>query len=183
MVPLTKQLADLLTAIRALLTPLLLWLGITKGSMALPAAVILMLFDWTADSIDGVLARKNPYPHQTWIGDRDLEIDMFVSVGLMGYMVISGFLVWQVVTLYMIVWFVFFALKGVSRSWGMLFQAPIYGWFIYTALREVPQFGLWIGAWLVAAIVVTWPKFPKEIVPDFLHGLVNALQRNREDSD
>ena len=66
---------------------------------------------------------------------------------------------------------IFFFLGGVERSLGMLSQAPIYGWFIWVAMREAPQSGRWLLIYLVAIVVVTWPRFPKEIIPGFLSGI------------
>ena len=96
MIPLTKQLADFIALARATLAPLFVWLGIYEGIVALPLVVILIIVNWTGDSIDGVLARKNPIPNQTWIGKSDLEIDILVSFGLLSYMTLAGLLAWQV---------------------------------------------------------------------------------------
>jgi hypothetical protein len=54
---------------------------------------------------------------------------------------------------------------------GMLFQAPIYAWFIYTSLHYTPSTGLWVIAWLLAVVVITWPRFPREVIPGFLSGM------------
>ena len=56
---LTKQLADLITIGRALLFVVYIWLGISHGAEALPLTVVLLIANWTADSIDGPLARRS----------------------------------------------------------------------------------------------------------------------------
>jgi hypothetical protein len=53
----------------------------------------------------------------------------------------------------------------------MLFQAPIYGWFIWITLRNAPSYGAVLVLWIVLVIIATWPKFPKEVVPGFLNGM------------
>ena len=57
---------------------------------------------------------------------------------------------------------------------GMLFQAPIYGWFIWAALRNAPLAGWTIVIFLAMAIAITWPYFPKVMVPGFLEGIRHA---------
>jgi hypothetical protein len=31
--------------------------------------------------------------------------------------------------------------------------------------------GLMLSAWVIAAVVVTWPRFPQEVIPGFLGGM------------
>jgi hypothetical protein len=53
----------------------------------------------------------------------------------------------------------------------MLFQAPIYGWFIWLTLHNAPQAGWSMVIFIAAALNLTWPHFPKVMVPGFLNGL------------
>jgi hypothetical protein len=46
-----KLVGDLITAIRALFGPVIVWLGLTRGADALPIVVVLMLLDWTISSM------------------------------------------------------------------------------------------------------------------------------------
>lgn len=173
-----KQVADLITLARAFLAALYVWLGIREGANGLTVATWLLLVNWTGDSLDGPLARRSRVSYQTWIGDHDLQIDMLVSVGLLGYMVLAGFLIPLVAAVYLVAWFLVFWLLHSSRGLGMLFQAPIYGWFILMVVRNEPSASLWIIGWIVLALVVTWPKFPKEIVPGFLGEMQRLRPRN-----
>jgi hypothetical protein len=52
----------------------------------------------------------------------------------------------------------------------MLFQAPIYAGFLVAAWAHTPAAGMLLVAWILAAVTLTWPKFPREIVPEFLAG-------------
>lgn len=181
--PRTKQLADFITWSRALLAAIFVWLGFSRGEEALPAVVVLMIANWTGDSVDGVLARRSPVPVHTWIGDHDLEVDMVISCGLLAYMTAAGLVAWQVAGLYMLLWLLLFWWKGIARATGMLFQAPIYGWFIFVVVRDAAPYGLLIVAWIAAAVIITWPRFPKVMVPGFLRGMRAALRSygGRED--
>jgi len=164
-----KQIADVITAVRGLIALLLIWLGSSQGSQGLPIAIWLMLADWTGDAIDGPIARRSSVKYHTWIGDHDLEIDMTVSIGLLIYLLQSGYLSIWVVVGYLLLWGVFFwSQGGIPRAYGMLFQTPIYGWFTYLALRDAPQVGWMILAFIAAVITLTWPRFPKVIIPGFL---------------
>ncbi len=178
----SKQVADLITWARALLVVWLPWLGISQGAKSLPLVIILMIVNWTADSIDGVLARRSRIQYRTWIGDHDLQVDMLVSVGMLGYLSAASLILWQVGTIYILLWLVVFWRFGMLHVLGVLFQAPIYGWFGVLVIREVPQSGLWIVAWILAAIIVTWPKLPRVIVPEFLRDLRNFINREEKAS-
>jgi hypothetical protein len=177
-----KQVADLITWARALLTAWLPWLGITQGAKSLPLVVIFMIINWTADSIDGALARRSRIQYRTWIGDHDLQVDMLVSLGVLGYLSAASLIFWQVGTIYVLLWLVVFWRFGLPHVLGVLFQAPIYGWFGVLAIREVPQAGLWVVVWILAATIVTWPKFPKVIVPEFLRDVRNFINREEQSS-
>lgn len=175
----TKPLADLITLLRAFLAPLFIFLGGTRQQDGLPLVTLLLIVNWTGDSIDGALARRSKVQYQTWIGAHDLEIDIFISIGLLGYMVIAGFVAWPVAAMYLLVWILISLKWGLPRSAGMLFQAPIYGVFILIAIRYAPITGLWLLGWVFLAIVITWPKFPKVIVPGFLNGMRAWLKKDR----
>ncbi len=84
-----KQAADLLTFSRGLIAIVLICLSVTQGAEGLPLAVGLLILSWTTDALDGPLARLSAKQVHSWIGDRDLEIDMAVSCGLLIYMVIT----------------------------------------------------------------------------------------------
>jgi phosphatidylglycerophosphate synthase len=87
----TKTLADALTAARFCLAGVILWLGIKGGAEALPAAVVTLVLAWVTDVLDGPLARRDPSGRHTWIGDRDLEIDISVGVAVLVYLTLAGY--------------------------------------------------------------------------------------------
>jgi hypothetical protein len=182
LVPQTKQIADLITWSRAGMVPLLLWLGLTRGPESLPIVIIIVIYNWTADSIDGPLARKSLSLHDTWIGRRDLEIDMLFSTGLLIYLTLAGFVSLPLTTIYLLSWIILFWWRGIVHTLGVLYQAPIYFWFIIVTFRDASQFAWWLIAWIVLAIAITWPKFPKVIVPTFLLGLRNLFRKDQEPS-
>jgi len=183
MMPLGKKVADLITWARLLQFPLFVWLGLTQASEALPVAVGLVILNWTADSFDGPLARRKPFPRQTQIGARDLEVDMLVSCGLLAYLTATGLLGRPVALFYLLIWGLYFGLKGISGAPGMLFQAPIYGWFIVVSFREAAPFGWLMVLWIGIAMAVTWPRFPREMVPGFLKGMRAFWQKRSTDRE
>ena len=174
-----KQVADFLTFTRALLIVIFAWLGVNFGADALPLVALLMIYSWTSDSVDGTLARRSSRIYHTWIGDHDLEVDILVSLGLLLYMLLSRYLSITVASLYLAGWILLIVFYGYHKSLGMTFQAPIYGWFIWLAIRDAPPYGLAIVAWILAALAITWPRFPREVVPSFLEGFRdNNLKRH-----
>ena len=174
-----KQIADFVTLFRGLLGFGLVWLGLTAGAESLQKAVFIMIAAWTGDAIDGKIARRSSNSYQTWIGDHDLEIDMAVSCGLLVYLITSGFLNIWVASLYILLWTFILWRWNNLRVLGMLSQAPIYAYFIVVALVVLPNAGLWILIWIVTALIITWPQFPKSIVPEFINGMREFLIKYR----
>ena len=177
-----KQVADLITFARGLLGFWLAWLGFTHVDQTLTLAVWIMIADWTGDSIDSALARSSRIRYHTWIGDHDLEIDITVSAGLLIFMLRAGFLQWQMVVIYLLIWAVIFWRWSFYRSLGMLIQAPIYAVFIWIALREPPHAGWWLVGWVTAAVIITWPRFLTDVVPRFLGG-INVIREDEKNSN
>lgn len=166
-----KQFADLITVMRIAIALILPWLGLAQGAAGLPVAVWLMIADWTGDFLDGAMARRSRVAYHTWVGDHDLEVDMAVAAGLLAYLVFAGLVDVRLAGIYLVICALTFWRWGVPKALGMLAQAPIYGWFIWVALRESPAAGPWLVVWIVAAVVLTWPRFPHEVVPGFLAGM------------
>ena len=120
---------------------------------------------------DGRVAQRSRVYYHTWIGDRDLEVDMLVSVGLMVYMAISVYLNHWMAFVYVLVWGLIFLHQGLVPALGMLFQAPIYGWFIVVSMVHALEYGRFLLLWILVVLVVTWPLFPQTVIPNFLDGL------------
>jgi cardiolipin synthase len=178
-----KQVADFFTFIRALLSPTFILLGILEGSRGLPLAIGVLLASWISDALDGPIARRSRVKYHTWLGDHDLEVDMAVSIGLMIYILLAGFIDIQIVGVYVLLWVLILWRWGNMRSLGMLFQAPIYGYFIYISMRLAPAVGWWMIGWIVAVMIITWPRFPKEVVPGFLDGMQAVFHAYRRDKE
>jgi cardiolipin synthase len=174
-----KQVADFFTFVRVLLSPILVLIGILEGSEGLPLAIGALIASWTSDALDGPIARRSRVKYHTWLGDHDLEVDIAVSIGLIIYMLLADFVDLQIVGVYILLWVLIFWRWGHMRSLGMLFQGPIYGYFIYISMRLDPIVGSWMIGWIVAVTIITWPRFPKEVVPGFLDGMRAVLQKYR----
>jgi phosphatidylglycerophosphate synthase len=170
-----KQLADFITFLRSSLMLLFPWFAIVYGRESLPWAGALLALNWTGDILDGSLARRSRFERQTWIGGHDLEIDMAVSIGLLVFLLINRYVQVSVVVLYVGLWSLYFLVKGIPLSMGMLFQAPIYAWFIYTALMFAPKIGWVLVGWVISAVIITWPRFPQEVIPNFLSGIQSTF--------
>ena len=173
----TKVLADLLTAVRFCLAGFILWLGVKGGAEALPVAVGALILAWLTDVLDGPLARRDPSGRHTWIGDLDLQVDMSVGLAVLAYLTLAGYLTLKAALGYVVVCVV---LLWYFRSphLGWTIQAPPYAGMVYAALRDAPRYGLMIVGYLVLVVVVTWPRFPQRVVPQFFEGMRN-LRRAR----
>ncbi len=174
-----KKLADLITGSRLLLALGYVWLGLARGAAALPVAGWLLMANWTGDGVDGALARRSRVIYRTWIGDHDLEVDMSVAAGLLAFLVTAGFLPTSWGLFYLLFCLAVFVFLGIPRSLGMLAQAPVYGAFIAVSLRHAPVTGWALVLWIVGALIITWPRFPQEVIPDFLRGIRDLAHLDR----
>lgn len=166
-----KQVADLITSTRVLIAFCLVIIGFIRGPAGLTLVAWLMILDWLGDMVDGRIARRSRVQYRTWIGDHDLEVDITVSLGLLVYLLQAGYVNIWMAGGYLLLWCLFFwRYGGILRSFGMLFQAPIYAWFIFIALRDAPGAGWTMVVFLLTVIVVTWPYFPKVVVAGFFAG-------------
>jgi phosphatidylglycerophosphate synthase len=172
-----KQVADFLTLLRASLTLFLAWLGLIVGADGLLVAAVILMVSWTSDALDGPIARRSRVQYHTWLGDHDLLVDIVFSVGLLLYMVEAGFVEWVIGVIYALGWLFVFCYWGILRSPGMLFQAPIFGWFIWITILHATPFGMALLVWIVLAVIITWPRFPRQVIPEFLGGMGAFLKK------
>lgn len=172
-----KQVADLLTLSRLILALTLAWLGYTQGAAVLPLACWLMITSWTTDVMDGWLAHHSRRQYSTWVGEHDLFFDISVSAGLFAYLLFSELVPLWIGVTYALLWALIFWQLGFQFVLGMLFQAPIYAWFIVVALFQATNHGLMMLIWIILAVLVTWPRFPQQVVPGFLEK-IKAVRGN-----
>ena len=173
-----KTIADTLTVTRVLLALLILWLGVTGGAEALPAAMTALIFAWATDLLDGPLARRDPSAPQTWVGERDLHADVSVGLSVLGYLTFAGFIpLWVGIAYLALCAALLLYTRSVHLGW--LVQAPPYGMMFFIALRQARLQGAIALAWLVLAVILTWPRFPRETIPIFLRGM-RALGRSSD---
>ena len=163
-----ELLADILTVSRVFIAAAIIGLGFSQGAESLPVVVWLTIAAWTSDFLDGALARHSRVPRRTWIGEQDLIFDMVVGAALLGYMAAAGFMNYWLAAVYVGISVLVFWRVGLSPALGKLFQAPAYAWFIIVSLREAPLAGIWLVAWIVIAVVATWPRFLHQTIPGFL---------------
>ena len=166
----SKQVADVLTGLRVVIALAFPIIGASQGADALPLAIQLLFWSWITDALDGPLARRSSRQYHTWLGDKDLEVDMTVSVGLLIYIIQSGFVVPLIGTVYLLALGYIFWRLGIPRSFGMLIQAPIYFRFIWIAMTVSPDPGYWLLVFIIGINVVTWPRFPEQVIPEFIDG-------------
>ncbi|UCE00203.1 MAG: CDP-alcohol phosphatidyltransferase family protein [Chloroflexota bacterium] len=166
-----KQVADFVTILRGILGLSLVWLGISEGEAGLQKAVLIMIAAWTGDAVDGKIARRSKIYYHTWLGDHDLEVDMTVSCGLLVYLITANYINIWIASIYVIFWALVIWRWRDFNVLGMLSQAPIYGYFIWVAVTRLPNVGIWVLVFLLLVIIVTWPQFPKQVVPGFFKGI------------
>ena len=175
-----KQVADLLTITRVAIAFAYVYLGIARGASGLYWTIWLLLLSWTTDVLDGLLARRSRVQYHTWLGDHDLEVDIFISAGLLVYMLLSKYVPYTVGLTYMLLWGFVFLRIGIPRSLGMLLQAPVYGFFIYIAIRDAGGLGYVLIGYILTIVILTWPRFPQDVVPGFIEGILHLKRDNHD---
>jgi phosphatidylglycerophosphate synthase len=176
---LMKYFADFLTGSRLLIAIILSWLGWITMNDVWQVATFLVLYAWTSDVLDGALARRSKVDFPTWIGNHDLYFDMAVATGLLIFFTARGSINSSVSIIFMLSWILIFSRFGVISSLGKLFQAPIYGWFIFATFRTEPLLGGLILIFLLIMVVMTWPRFPNDTIPSFLTGFKGGIRSSR----
>lgn len=173
----SKHLADSITWGRAVAALALVGWGLSRGAESLPVASVFLVADWTGDILDGALARRSPRARRTWIGDHDLEVDMWVAGCLLTYLLVTGWVDVWLAAGYVAVCAALLAATGWPRALGMLCQAPIYGGLVLLTLAHAPAVAALMGLWVLSAILITWPRFPQAVVPEFLAGVRSVWVR------
>lgn len=171
-----KLLAQFLTVSRLFIAAAIIGLGFLQGAEALPVVIWLTIAAWTSDILDGALARRSRVQRRTWIGEQDLIFDMVIAAALLVYLPAAGSVYIWLAGAYLGFSVLVFWRFGLTPALGKLFQAPAYAWFIIVALRVAPLVGLWLFAWIVIAVITTWPRFPRETIPGFLAEASEALR-------
>ncbi len=143
--------ADLLTFSRILAGGVLVWLGLTGGASALPAAVLTVVLGWTTDQLDGWFARRSPTP--TRLKDSDFCVDLIFYAGILAYLALARFfLAWLVAG---------FVILG-GAAWLLTRRKAVvvlclriidvaFGVIIF---MNLPVVGFMLVVWLVALAVV-----------------------------
>jgi phosphatidylglycerophosphate synthase len=165
-----KTIADTLTAGRFLLALLIFWLGLRAGRPALPTVTVALVLGWVSDVLDGTLARRDPNQRRTWLGDNDLGVDVCVALGLLCYLTFSNYVSRTIALSYVLItgaliW------RFHSRALAMAAQAPVYVMLLYLALRDALPYGALAVGYIMLVTIVTWPRFPETVVPEFLQGM------------
>jgi cardiolipin synthase (CMP-forming) len=173
-----KRLADGLSMTRFLLALCLVWLGFSQGAAGLNLAVTVLLAAWLTDVVDGPLARSSGVKTQTWIGAHDIYIDVAMGTAATIYLQRAGFLDGRIAVAYLLIWaIIFWRLSSLLKTFGAIFQAPVYGWFIWTAMRHVPKVGLWLLLYVAVYVILAWNHLMRRGLPEFLQGLRDGLTR------
>jgi phosphatidylglycerophosphate synthase len=177
----TKRLADALTCLRPILAICLAWLGIAAGKAVLPSVLLITIATWVTDVFDGYLARRDVASSHTWVGDHDAEADLSVSLGLLFYLVFSGYLPAGCALLGPLIVAVW-VLASHQLAWP-LYAIP-YLALIYVGFGAAPVHA-WIAViYLLAATALTWPRLPEQFLPEFfaaVRGRAAAEPASEED--
>lgn len=170
-----KTIADILTAGRAILGLLLIYTGILYKADGLAFATVTLLSAWITDILDGPIARRDTREITTWIGEHDLEADLIVALGVWFYLGLAGFIspIW-IITYLVLAIMAMFITRSIYIGW--LVQVIPYGSMIVVSVMFARPYGIVIITYLLFILVLTWPRFIHQKVPDFVNGLIDIFK-------
>jgi len=137
-----------------------------KGESTLPSAITLLILGWLSDVLDGAFARASKVKYKTFIGEHDFYSDFVFSFGLLLYLVISGFVSFILIFVYLLAAYLerrAFAEKNLNS-----FLAIPYAFTIYDAFKYAPFYGILIAIFLLALLFFTWERFKSDKFPNFI---------------
>ncbi len=166
-----KKLADLLTASRALVALLILLLSL-EGKKALPAVILLTIFGWTTDILDGHLARKakDPNKENTWLGEHDFLLDMIMVFSGFVYLTLAGFISPLLALAYTAMAAIFILWSSGSKSVTELFAFPLTALPLIIAYQEQSWAAYVYILWILLALIFAWERFTG-VVREFIEGM------------
>ncbi|HEY53581.1 MAG TPA: hypothetical protein G4N94_09010 [Caldilineae bacterium] len=170
-----RLLADALTAARVILSAYLVWLGFSGGASALSSAILVLLAAWLTDVLDGMLARRSQTKTPSWIGRHEDMADMTMSLGVIGYLVFSGFLASPVGA---VLAFVILALWLYSYPLAWPIYAIPYVILFLIALQFAPLFAWILAAYLLIALILRGPRLLREYLPQLIQSLRHPRRRD-----
>lgn len=170
----TRLLADLLTVSRVLFSICLAGLGAERGAEALPTAVLIVVISWLTDVLDGPLARHDADHQVTWVGEHDAEADLTTSLGVVAYLILSGYLPGWLGTLLILTILGLWVLHSHQLAWP--FYAIPYVLLILLALQEAPPFGWLAVGYLLVTLAACWSRFWQQYLPEFFQA-IDSLHR------
>ena len=172
----TRRIADFLTVTRFIIACAIVVLGTTQNPDTLPSIVLLLIAAWYTDSLDGPVARMNPSLPSSWVGEHDLETDIIVGIAILAYLAQVGLMATGFALYYLLICSILY-LRTRSRYFASTTQALPYTFLILVAMKDARGYGIAAIVSLLLLAVVTWPKFPQKILPEFMDGLSLFLRQ------
>jgi len=173
-----KKIADFLTASRLLISLVIVVMGFIWGVNALPALIYLLIIGWTTDVLDGMLARLEKKPYDSWFGKNEFNIDMvmtwsaFFFLTLIGIIPLWLFVVYSLLPLILTYFFH-------SKTLVMSFAAPLSFLPLYISLSRSMVEGYIYLVWIIIMLIFNWKRFTF-VVSSFVDGLTFLKRRGQK---
>jgi hypothetical protein len=176
-----KELADVLTGLRLVVSILIVIAALAVGRESLRLISILVLFAWFTDSIDGTLSRKSGSDKHSWLGDNDIVIDVLLAFSVIIYATATGFLLWPITLGYMVL-LLLATLIFHSRTLIVTFIGLSYTVFLYITFHNL--FPAFIAALIVGlfSVMITWNRIRENLVP-FFRGFRDLFGENPKNKE
>lgn len=174
-----RAVADILTGSRLVLAVALTIMGARWGEAAFTAAVALIAFGWTADTLDGHFAEWAGDDVPTLFAGHDVTVDVVFSCGGLAYFVLAGFVPPLLAAAYLLAG-VAILLFLPSHSTAVALQAPVAALPAVFSFIYRPGLGLIIVIWAAVLLVADYRRFRWRL-SRFRHGITGLLPSRKAD--
>ena len=161
-----KTIADILTYTRLIIGVLIIGVALTRGAEGLSLAMLLLLFGWGTDTIDGQLARRVPDRRHSWIGDNDIVVDVLLSFSIMFFFTLGGYIP-VLLAVFCLLYLI--AVTFIFHGWTLyaIFIGISYGSVLIVSLLHSPRFFLVFMLYIAVMLITTWSHCWENIVSFF----------------
>jgi hypothetical protein len=180
-----RILADSLTGLRLVLAALIVGLGFTRGKDALETVIGALLVGWTADTLDGHVARRSRDTRKTWLSQNDIPVDAAMAVSSLIYLTMAGFVSVAVCLAYLVVASLLVAVFR-ARTLIIALEVPLALLPVVIGFARRPVLGWAFVGWAALAVLLDHHRFFVRVrmffdgVPDILHRARSATGESSE---
>ncbi len=164
--------ADILTAVRFMLSFVVIFMGWKFGAHALTETVVIVVLGWFTDAMDGPFAR-GAAPLKTKLNRYDFIVDVTFNWSILAYITMSGFLPARLTLIYTLIVILIVAVTQ-RKAIAVIFMRPIDLAGAAFLLYNAPVVAGFVTLYVIGLFIVRWRRI-KSRTKAWLHDLKDIL--------